>query len=265
MVTSSATIAATLPRRRKGLSVGLWRVLLLLALVALWEFYARVFADPVMIAPPSHVFVALGPRIFFDPRIVSAIGITLYELSVAFGLSVVVGIAIGVAIGLTDFGRRSMMPIVLLIYAIPQVILLPLFILIFGIGPTSKIAFGFSHGVLPIIVNTVAGMQGVNQLFLRSAQSMGAGQAQTIRYILFPHMVTAVFAGLRLSMTMTMLGVLLAELFVSISGIGYFAQVFAETFDPAPLFALIATLACMAVALNEIVRRVELRFTRWKE
>jgi NitT/TauT family transport system permease protein len=78
-------------------------------------------------------------------------------------------------------------------------------------------------------------------------------------------MLATVFAGLRLAMTMTLLGVLLAELFVSTGGIGYFTQLYSETFDPAPLFALIATLALMAVAINEGVRRIELRASRWRQ
>jgi NitT/TauT family transport system permease protein len=65
-------------------------------------------------------------------------------------------------------------------------------------------------------------------------------------------------------MTMTLLGVILAELYVSTEGVGHFTKLFAETFDPAPLFALIGTLAAIAIGLNELVRIAERRFTRWK-
>ena len=68
-------------------------------------------------------------------------------------MSVVFGMLIGILIGLTDIGRRSLYPIVLLLYGIPQAILLPLFVLMFGLGPAGKIAFGFSHGIFPVIVN----------------------------------------------------------------------------------------------------------------
>jgi NitT/TauT family transport system permease protein len=78
-------------------------------------------------------------------------------------------------------------------------------------------------------------------------------------------MVASVFTGLRLAMTMTLLGVILAELYVSTSGVGYYTKLFAEDFNPAPLFALIGVLAIMAIALNELVRSVERRFTRWKD
>ena len=240
------------------------RMALLLVLFILWEITARLFGDPGMIASPSQVLGALGPRIFGDPRVLSAIGLTLFELTVAFICSVVLGVLIGLAIGSSSISRRGLMPIVLLLYAVPQAILLPLFVLTLGIGPLCKIAFGFSHGVFPVILSTVAGLRGTSPLLLSGARSMGAGRLQIIRHLLFPHMVSVLFAGLRLAMTLTLLGVLLAELFVSTAGIGYFSQVFAQTFDPAPLFALIATLAAMAVALNETVRTVERRFTRWK-
>jgi ABC-type nitrate/sulfonate/bicarbonate transport system permease component len=94
---------------------------------------------------------------------------------------------------------------------------------------------------------------------------MGATPLEQLRYVMFPHMVGAVFTGLRLAMTMTLLGVLLAELFVSQGGIGFFTLLYAETFNPAALIALILTLALMAIVLNELVRMIEARFSRWKE
>ena len=232
----------------------------------LWEFYARVFATSSLTAAPSQVLaraLAEGPG--RAARCALAIGVTLIELVVAFVMSVVFGMLIGVLIGLTDIGRRSFYPIVLLLYGIPQAILLPLFVLMFGLGPASKIAFGFSHGVFPVIVNTIAGMRNVNPLLLRGAAAMGATRFEQLRYVMFPHMVTAVFTGLRLAMTLTLLGVLLAELFVSQGGIGFFTLLYAETFNPAALIALILTLALLAIILNELVRMVEARFSRWKE
>ena len=241
------------------------RLLLALLLLAAWEGYARSAGDPDLVAPPSQVVLALWPKVFGAADVRAAVGLTLVELTIAFACSVGFGMLIGVMIGLTDLGRRSFYPLILLVYAVPQAIILPLFILLFGLGPPSKIAFGFSHGVFPIIINTVAGMRDVSPLLRQSAAAMGATRAQIVRYVVLPHMVTAVFAGLRLAMTMTLLGVLLAELFVSTGGIGHFTQTYAESFQPAALFALIATLAVMAMVLNEAVRLVETRFTRWKQ
>ena len=245
--------------------IRLVRLLLILGVVALWEIYARAFATSSLSAAPSEVLAQLWPKVLGEPRVLAAIGVTLIELIVAFLMSVVFGMLIGVLVGMTDLGRRSFYPIVLLLYGIPQAILLPLFVLVFGLGPASKIAFGFSHGVFPVIVNTIAGMRNVNPLLMRGAAAMGATPFEQLRYVMFPHMVTAVFTGLRLAMTMTLLGVLLAELFVSQGGIGFFTLLYAETFNPAALIALILTLALLAIILNEVVRMVEARFSRWKE
>jgi ABC-type nitrate/sulfonate/bicarbonate transport system permease component len=265
VASDSAVVATAAPRRFNPIAnLAIARLLLLLGLLVLWELYARLFGDAALIAGPSQIVGAMGPKIFGNPKVVAAVELTLFELAVAYGLSVVCGVVIGIAIGLTEFGRRGLVPIVVMLYAVPQVVLLPLFVLMFGIGPACKIAFGFSHGIFPVIISTITGMRTVNPLFLRGARSMGASRYQTIRHVIFPNMVPAVFAGFRLAMTVTLLGVLLAELFVSTSGIGYFTQVFAETFNPAPLFALITVLTVMAVALNELVRLVEARFTRWK-
>ena len=152
----------------------------------------------------------------------------------------------------------------MLFYAVPQVVLLPLFTLGFGIGPAAKIAFGCSHGIFPVIVNTIAGMRNVNPVYLRAARSMGAKRGDIVRDVTFPHMTGSFFTGLRLAMTMTLLGVILAELYVSAGGIGYFTRQFANSFDPAPLFALIGVLATIAMAMNGMVRLAERRWNRWK-
>jgi NitT/TauT family transport system permease protein len=246
------------------LSVTWARTLILAGLLIVWELWLRLAGETIVIAPPSSIVSALFTQVLPDPEIRGAILLALLEVVAAYALAIVGGLAIGLAVGSTDFSRRSLYPIILLLYAIPQAVLLPLFTLGFGIGPAAKIAFGFSHGVFPVIVNVVAGMRNANPHYLRAARSMGASRADIFRNVIFPHMVGSFFTGLRLAMTMTLLGVILAELYVSTSGVGYFTKLFAETFDPSPLFALIGTLALMAIGLNELVRMIERRFTRWK-
>ncbi len=237
--------------------------LIVLAAVVL-ELYARLLANPTFFPPLTEVAQSLFDTVLADAKIRTAVLNAIWQITIAYGLSIAVGLALGLAVGWTSFGRRSTFPIILLLYAIPQVVLLPLFVLVFGLGAGSKIAFGFSHGVFPILVNVVAGMRNVNQLYIRGAQSMGASRVDLFRHVIFPHMVPSFFAGLRLGMTMTLLGVILAELYVSTQGIGYYTKVFAETMDPAPLYAIIFLLAVIAITFNEIVRIAERRFTRWK-
>jgi ABC-type nitrate/sulfonate/bicarbonate transport system permease component len=249
---------------RRPLSATAIRWWTIAGLIVLWEVAARLFGDPSFVAPPSGVLLGL-PGLFADPKVAAALGTAVLEMVIAFVLAVIVGAIVGVAIGITTLGRRSFFPFVLLMWGLPQVVVLPLVILIFGLGPVSRVAFGFTHGVLPVIVTTVTGMRSVSPLLLSSARSMGATQAQILRHIIFPTMVATVFTGLRLAMSLTLLGVVLAELFVSTNGIGNYTQIFAETFKPDKLYGLILVLAVTAVVLNELVGLVEKRFSRWKQ
>src|SRR5258705_10340225 len=101
-------------------------------------------------------------------------------------MSVAIGLIVGLGVGLNRFAHRSFLPILLLLYGTPQITILPLFILYFGIGPASKIAFGVSHGIFPIIVTIVAGVQNINPILITSARSMGAGRWHIFRWVIFP-------------------------------------------------------------------------------
>ncbi|HTC04783.1 MAG TPA: ABC transporter permease subunit [Xanthobacteraceae bacterium] len=242
---------------------GVVRLAVVLLILIVWEIAARFLVDPLFIAPPSRVVASLG-AVWNTPGVPAALRLTLFELAVAFSISTVVGLAVGLAVGLRPFARRSVMPIILLLYGLPQITILPIFILLFGIGPLSKIAFGITHGTFAIIIAIVAGVQNLKPILLVSARSMGASRWQILRWVIFPHMIPSFFAGMRLGMTGVLLGVLLAELYVSTAGIGHFTTMFTENFDPTKLFGLVAMLAAMAIALNEIVRRAETRFSRWR-
>ena len=239
------------------------RLAVIALLFAVWEIAARWLVDPLFLSPPSRVVASLG-AVWHTNGVPAALRLTLFELAVAFAIAVVIGLSVGLAVGLRPFARRSLMPIILLLYGLPQITILPLFILYFGIGPASKIAFGVTHGMFPIMIAIVAGVQNMKPILLVSARSMGASRWQILRWVVFPHMIPSFFAGMRLGMSGALLGVLLAELYVSTAGIGHFTTMFTENFDPTKLFGLVAMLATMALVLNEIVRRAETRFSRWR-
>jgi ABC-type nitrate/sulfonate/bicarbonate transport system permease component len=239
------------------------RLLVIALAVIIWEIAARYLVDPLFLSPPSRVVASLGAMLQ-TRGVPAALAITLFELAAAFAIAVVAGLAIGLAIGLVPFARRCFFPVVLLLYGMPQVVILPLFILVFGIGAASKIAFGVTHGVFPVIVTVVAGVQNIKPILLVSARSMGASRWQMFRHVVFPHMVPSFFAGMRLGMSGVLLGVLLAELYVSVAGIGYFTTLFTQNFDSARLLGLVGVLAAMAIVLNATVRRAERHFGRWR-
>jgi ABC-type nitrate/sulfonate/bicarbonate transport system permease component len=246
------------------LSPGAARLLVIAGLIVFWEVGVRLWGDPLFLAPPSQVVVSLVQFVSND-QVLGALRTTLYELISAFCLAVVVGLPVGLILGLQRFAYGSFYPIVLLLYATPQATILPLVILAFGIGTESKIAFGFTHAVFPIVVNVVAGVQGLKPSLIVAARSMGANRRQILANVVLPHMIPSFFTGMRLAMTGDLLGVLLAELYVSQAGVGHFTRLFTESFEPQKLFALVACLAALAVFLNEMCRRAERRMSRWHD
>src|SRR5579863_5874675 len=127
-------MAPTSPFRRfMARRAWLMRLIVIAALFVLWEIAARRFVDPLFLSPPSRVIAALD-TVFGTRGVPAALELTLFELAVAFVLAVAIGLVLGLAIGLQPFVRRSFFPIVLLLYGMPQVTILPLFILLFGIG-----------------------------------------------------------------------------------------------------------------------------------
>ena len=115
-----------------------------------------------------------------------------------------------------------------------------------------------------MIITVAAGVREVDPALLRAARSMGARGARILWSIILPSAAASVFTGLRLAMSSVLLGVLLAELFVSQAGIGFYTHRYADAFQPANLLALISMLAAIAAGLNETCRLVESQFNRWR-
>jgi ABC-type nitrate/sulfonate/bicarbonate transport system permease component len=240
------------------------RLAVIALLLVAWEVLARRFGNPLFVAPPSATLVATV-TLLNDPAVVQALLAALREIAIAFVIAVCAGVVIALPLGLSTFWRGAMMPLVLCLYAIPQVTVLPLFVRIFGLGPPTKIAFGVTHGIFVVILTVVAAVRTVDPLLLRAATSLGATRSQLIFNVVLPSLVPSLFTGMRLAMSGVLLGVLLAELYVSTTGIGFFTQAFTNAFAPAKLFGLIVLLAAIATVLNEALRIAERRLGRWRE
>jgi len=264
----SISLTAGLParaslRQRLGDRPGLARIGVIVLMLLFWEVWARTLGDPLFIAPPSATFVSVF-GILGNGGVVKALAGAFFELLAGFAIAVTAGVALGLVLGLSRFWYGAAFPIVLMLYAIPQTTVLPLFILMLGVGAKAKIVFGITHSVFAVVLTVVAGARNIDPVLLRCARSMGASRRQILFNVVVPSVVPSLFTGMRLAMAGTLLGVLLAELYVSSAGVGFYTTQFASAFQPAKLFALIALLAAMAVILNELCRMAETRFNRWK-
>jgi NitT/TauT family transport system permease protein len=245
-------------------SVTALRVGVIVILLVLWEISARLWGNPMFIAPPSEVAISFV-RLLGDGQLLSAVGRVFVSCLIAFALSVAVGTALGLVVGLNGFMRDAFFPIVLLLYATPQSPFLPLMTIAFGSGIEAKVAYGFTHGVFPIMVTVISGVERIDRRLMLAARSMGAGRLQMLSSVVFPSVMASLFTGMRLAMAAVILGVLLAELYVSTGGIGFFTKMFSNRFEPENLLALIAMLAIIAVTLNETCRRAERYYSAWRE
>jgi NitT/TauT family transport system permease protein len=239
------------------------RLIVVLAFVVVWELTARLAVDPRFLASPIDMFAAL-PGLFDVRGVPAALATTFWELVASFALSVAIGAPLGLWLGLSSVSRRRILPVVFFLYAIPQVTILPLIIMIFGIGTAAKIAFGASHAVFSIVFTLAAAAQDLDRTLADFARLHGASRFEQLRYVTLPQVAPAFFTGMRMAMVGAILGVLLTELYVSSGGIGYFTRMFSDSFQTARLYALVFLLAAMAIVLNEALRLAELRFSRWR-
>jgi NitT/TauT family transport system permease protein len=245
----------------KRILTNLSRLLVVLFFLVVWEFAAKNWVDPMFISPPSKVFGNLG-NLLARPGFVPALKSLILELVIAFVISVAIGLSLGLLIGLRRTTHTLAMPIVLLLYGTPQITILPIVMLVAGVGFASKVVFGVTHGFFPVLLTVCSSLQGVKPIYHRAALTMGASPWLKFRYILLPFMLPSLISSLKLAMVASMLGVLLAELFASTQGIGFFTHQFTETFDATSLFGLVSLAVVIAVGFNSILSMIELRFLK---
>jgi NitT/TauT family transport system permease protein len=240
----------------------LWQAGSIAALVVLWELIVRAGGvDPLFVPPPSAVVAALartGPEA--APLLVATLGRTL----VAYALSVALGVSLGLVIGAARHLYEVLNPFLVGLYAVPKILVLPWILLVFGLGPTPAVVYGALHGFFPICLLTIGGVRDVERTPIVVARSMGATPGQIYRKVILPAVVPAVLAGMRLGIVFCLLGVLVAELFGGIEGVGFLLGSLANAFRAADLFAATALVSVVSVAAVLALERLNRHLSRWR-
>jgi len=240
-----------------------WLVLGALA-VAGWEAYARSTPVSQFILPaPSRVAVALAGLVR-DPVFWHHFRVTALELVLGVLLGFGAGLLVGLVVGTQGYLREVCDPMLLGLFSAPKILFLPLFMLLFGIDVTQKAMFGAFHGFFVVAVNVIGGLQEVDRDLVTASRSMGATRRQIWTTVLLPSIVPLLFAGLRLAVGLTFLGVLVAELAVSRAGLGFLLNRAADVGNVGRLLALIALISVTAVLLNAVLSAYEERLVRWR-
>jgi len=238
------------------------RWLLLVSLLVLWEWIPRTGLLPELFLPSMSSTLAVLAQ---DWRIYGqALAVTLYEVALAMAIACGGGILAGAAAGGFARLRGLLLPVFSSLYAVPIVILYPVFTAWFGVGSESKIAFAGIYAFFPVLLSTAAGIQTIDPQFLLAARSMGATLPQQVARVILPASLPTVFAGLRLGGALAIIGVVVAEMLTAAAGIGYLVTLNRTILDSPRVFAAIVLILALSVAYYLLARALERRFVVWQ-
>src|SRR5215510_4997096 len=249
-VTASGGISAN--RREATMSATTLRRLIILALVALWEILPRAGLIPELFLPALSSTLAAGWN--DADEYAQALAVTLYEVGISMAFACGGGILCGAIVGSLSRPRVLIMPMVSSLYAVPLVILYPVFTVWLGIGSESKIAFAAIYGFLPTMLATAAGIQTIDPQLLLAARSMGATLSQRITRVVIPAAIPTVLSGLRVGGALVIVGVVVSEMLISSAGIGYLISRYRTILESAHVFAGVLLVLAMAIAFNAAIR-----------
>jgi NitT/TauT family transport system permease protein len=187
---------------------------------------------------------------------------TLISLAFALVLAYGIGLAIGVWMGAHQLSGAVGEPILVALYSIPKITLYPVILLIFGLGVSGKVAFGALHGILPVALLAMSAIRNIPSVYLKSARTLRLSKWQTILTVLFPATLPEVVAGLRIGFTVTLLGVLLAEMFASKEGLGFLIINAMSLVQPEEMITVAIVLFVFAALANALLLRMEHRLHR---
>ena len=181
-----------------------------------------------------------------------------FALMLAYGI----GLAIGVWMGAHRLSGAVGEPILVALYSLPKITLYPVVLLIFGLGISGKTAFGALHGILPVALLTMAAIRNISPVYLKTARSMKLSHWQTVITVLFPATLPEVVSGLRIGLTVTLLGVLLAEMFASKQGLGFLIMNAMSLLQTEEMIAVAVLLFAFAALANALLLWIEHRLHR---
>src|SRR5450631_1329412 len=259
--TASGAIFAS---RRKGMAMSstTLRRLIVMALIVLWEVLPRIGAIPELFLPSLSSTLQAG---WSDAgEYGRALMVTLYEVAVAMLFACGGGLLGGAVVGSLPRPRVLIMPMVSSLYAVPLVILYPVFTVWLGIGSESKIAFASVYGFLPTMLATAAGIQTIDPQLVLAARSMGASLSQRLVRVIIPAAIPTVLSGLRVGGALVIVGVVVSEMLISSAGIGYLISRYRTILDSAHVFAGVLLVLAMAIAFNAAIRWIERKASIWQ-
>jgi NitT/TauT family transport system permease protein len=253
----SPALAARRSRRRAFVSI--------VGVLILWEIVGRyVVTSPILFAPLSKVLAA-GWELAVSGELWGHLAVSSIEFVIGFGLATLVGVALGFIMATNRAAQDYLDPWVSFFYSSPLVALIPFFILVFGVGISSKIAIIFTVAIFPILLNAYVGIRSADANLLEVGAAFNCSRTQVFTKILFPAALPSVIVGLRLGIGRALTGVVVSELFGSTAGLGWLIGTAGQSFDtPVVLFGVLM-FSTIGVAMVEFLKWVEHAIAPWRK
>lgn len=257
-----AVRAATLASR--WTAAALRRSLLLIALLALWEAAPRAgLTDPAFLPPLSEVLES-GWELALNGQLYDHLGSSLFRALSGFAIALILFIPLGLAIGWYQRLGETLNQLIEVLRNTAPLAILPVFILLLGIGETSKITMVVYSCAWPLLLNTVAAVKQVDPLLVKSARTMGATPLQLFRKVILPASLPTIFVGIRLASSASILVLIASEMVGAKAGLGYLVIYSQYSFLIPQMYFGIITITVIGLAINFGLESLERRFTRWR-
>jgi len=227
-----------------------------------WWFVTHSNQRLMLLLPRPELVWREMQLLWSSGRLWSAASITVTEIVKAYLIAVVAGIFVGFLVTRSRNLMRIFEPMLTGMFAIPLTLFFPLFVVFFGIGPDSKVAYAATYSFFPIALNTIAGFSSVDELYLQAVRAMGASSLQQFRHVYLPGALPVTLTGLRIGFFICIASVLGGETLAAAAGVGKSIALSAELMETARLYAWIAFVVLASVMLNLLALAAETRSER---
>jgi NitT/TauT family transport system permease protein len=248
-------------QRRAALGRAAIRLASLLIVVGGWEYFGRQ-TNPVLFTYPTAVAQA-AVKMISSGELWKYLSQSLIVLFTGLGLASVFGIALGLVMARFRVIDIALDTYITALYSIPSVALVPVLVLWFGFEITAKTAVVFLFTFFPIVINTYQGVKNVDERLLEVGRAFRCSERDLWMHIVLPAALPFIVAGLRLAIGRGLIGMVLADLYTAITGIGYLIARYASIYRTDAMFVPIVTLGILGITLTSLLRFVERRIAPW--
>lgn len=263
LVSQQARVAPSNGKRVPVVLVG--RLVVLVLILALWQWAAMAkVGRPVLVSSPEKVWIELQLMIQSGALWVNFLA-TMYAVLVAFFIGSLSGAVAGLTLGLMPRLESVLSPFLNALNSMPRIALAPVFIVYWGIGAEAKIALAVSLTFFIMLANATSGIRSADPELVRVVQGYGAGKVRQVLMVYLPSAVPAIFAGLRLSLVYSLLGVVASEVIASRDGVGQMIQFNSSIFNMGGVYAILLVLALVGSVLNIGMSKIEALLLKWQD